>query len=206
MTTSGSKTVFTLANKITLMRILGVPLFILALFYYLMSVSRGTPDEYYRRLAFGLFLAAAITDAADGYLARRRNEITHLGRLLDPLADKALLLSAVIMLTRFHPPLPAPSFPPWFSLLVISRDAFLLVGAGVVHALTGGVEVHPRWVGKCATVLQMLAILWVLSGYKSAWFHHFLFAAALFTFVSGALYIMDGLRQIERASRTSAPP
>ncbi len=197
MTVARKSEVMTWANRVTMARIILVPLFILALFYYLRSVDAGASVEAWRRAALALFAAASLTDALDGYLARRRNEVTRLGKILDPLADKSLLLAAVIMLT-------APSLPPWFSLLVISRDAILLVGAWVVHALSGSVEVSPRYVGKCATVLQMTAVIWVLSGASSRWFYEFLVVVSVFTFLSGALYVLDGLRQIECAATAGA--
>lgn len=200
MTTAHEEKVMTLANRITMVRILAVPLFILALFYYLRSIGANAPEERWRSIALGIFLAASITDALDGYLARKRSEVTKLGRILDPLADKGLLLSAIIMLTRFHPPSPAPSLPPWFSLLVISRDAILLLGAWIVHALAGSVEVQPRWIGKSATVLQMIAVVWVLVGFSHPWFYLFLVVVAVATFLAGVQYIFDGLRQIEHAA------
>jgi cardiolipin synthase len=206
MTTAQEKRVMTLANRITMVRILSVPLFILALFYYLRSTDAGAPNEMWRRTALSIFLAASLTDALDGYLARKRSEVTRLGRMVDPLADKSLLLSAIIMLTRFHPPTPAPSLPPWFSLLVISRDAILLLGAWIVHALTGSLDVRPRWIGKCATVLQMAAVVWVLTGFSSAWFYIFLIVVSAATFLAGVQYVFDGLRQLERASETHHVP
>lgn len=194
-----TKTVFTLANKITIVRIASIPVFVLMLTYYMISVTRGAPDEIYRAVALAIFTAAALTDALDGYYARSRNEVTRLGRILDPIADKTLLLSAIIMLTRLQYPTMAPHFPIWFTLLVISRDAMLILGAFIVHALTGSVEVWPRIVGKVATFFQMVAVVWVLSGYGSKWFYAWIVAASAFTFLSGVTYVIDGLRQLEKS-------
>lgn len=199
MSGTSTRSAFTLANKITILRTLLVPGFILALFYYLRSEALHQPVAAYRWTAFSIFVLASVTDALDGFLARRRNEITRLGRILDPLADKALLLSAIIMLSLFHPPMPAPSLPPWYALIVISRDAILLVGAGIVHALVGRVEVQPRFLGKCATVLQMISVVWVLGGWIHPWFYFVLVITAAVTLAAGGLYIYDGLRQIEHA-------
>ncbi len=194
-----NRTVFTLANKITIVRIATIPVFVLALIYYLASVARQEPNETYRFAALVIFTAAALSDALDGYFARSRNEVTRLGRILDPIADKSLLLAAIILLTRLRYPTMAPHFPIWFTLLVISRDAILILGALIVHALAGAVEVWPRIVGKIATVLQMAAVIWVLTGYSSPWFYLSVVAASVFTFLSGVLYVIDGLRQLEKS-------
>ncbi len=194
----------TLATKVTLLRFLGIPVFVLMMVYYTLGLREGAADERYRVAALVTFLAVALTDALDGYLARSRGEITPLGKILDPLADKALLLAAIIMLTR--PSLPAlhPQIPVWFALAVISRDALLVLGAFVVHHLNSHVEVHPRWSGKLATVLQMGTVLWVLADAPARPFPWLAGAAAFFTVVAGGQYILDGIRQIEHSHR--APP
>jgi CDP-diacylglycerol--glycerol-3-phosphate 3-phosphatidyltransferase len=199
MNAPANQTVFTLANKITIVRILAVPVFVLMLLYYAGSVENGEPEEIYRALALAIFGAAAFTDALDGYVARSRGEITRLGRILDPIADKSLLLSAIIMLTRHSFQTLELHFPLWFILLIVSRDLVLFVGSAVVHALTGTVEVMPRIVGKIATFFQMFAVIWVLSGWVNPWFYAWVLMTGLFTFVAGAMYIFDGLRQIEHS-------
>jgi len=194
----------TLATKVTLLRFLGIPVFVLMMVYYTLGLREGAADERYRVMALVTFLAVALTDALDGYLARSRGEITQLGRILDPLADKTLLLAAIIMLTR--PSLPAlhPQIPVWFALAVISRDALLVLGAFVVHHLNSHVEVRPRWSGKLATVLQMGTVLWVLADAPARPFPWLAGAAAVLTVVAGGQYILDGIRQIEHSHR--APP
>jgi CDP-diacylglycerol--glycerol-3-phosphate 3-phosphatidyltransferase len=199
------KTIFTLANKITIVRICAVPVFILLLLYYAKSVSHNDSNEIYRFGALLVFSAAALSDALDGYFARARNEVTRLGRILDPIADKSLLLSAIILLTRLKYPVMAPHFPIWFTLLVISRDVILILGAFIVDAMAGRVEVQPRIVGKIATALQMACVIWVLTGYSSFWFYKVVIAASIFTFLSGVLYLIDGLRQIEHSPHAHIP-
>ena len=193
-------TILTLANKITILRILGVPVFILMLVYYTMGLAQGNAEELYRSVALVIFVVLASTDALDGYYARSRNEITTLGRMLDPIADKSLLLSGLILLTR--PTLPGllPHIPIWFTLLVISRDVVLILGSIIIHALVGHVEVKPRMVGKIATFFQMVTIVWVLIGGAPGHFLACVITAGAFTFLSGALYILDGTRQLERAA------
>ena len=111
MTEENARRGLTLANKITLARILGIPVFVLLMIYYVMGLQRGAPNEYLRWSSLVLFVVVALTDALDGYVARSRDEITHLGRILDPLADKALLLSSLIMLTRPSIPALQPQIP-----------------------------------------------------------------------------------------------
>ena len=193
-------TILTLANKITILRILGVPVFILMLMYYTMGLEQGNAQEIYRSIALVIFVVLASTDALDGYYARSRHEITALGRMLDPIADKSLLLSALILLTRPSLPGLLPHIPIWFTLLVISRDVVLILGSILIHALAGQVEVTPRVVGKVATFFQMMAIVWVLIGGAPGPFLICVVTAGAFTFLSGALYIFDGTRQLERAA------
>ncbi len=200
MNTAQKQTVLTLANKITIFRILGVPVFVLMLVYYTMGLKQGNADEFYRSAALVIFVILASTDALDGYYARSRNEITALGRLLDPIADKSLLLSGLILLTRPSLPGLLPHIPIWFTLLVISRDVVLILGSIVIHAVIGHVEVKPRIVGKMATFFQMVTIVWVLIGGAPGPFLVCVVTAGVFTLLSGALYILDGTRQLERAA------
>lgn len=187
----------TLATKVTLLRILGVPVFVLLLVYYTLALSRGEPTETPRLWALGVFIAVAVTDALDGYLARSRNEITRLGRLLDPVADKALLVSGLILLTRPNLPQLEPHIPIWFTVLVISRDVLLAAGYLLVHHVAGHVEVHPRLSGKVATVLQMATLVWVLLQAPAPQFLWLVCAAGAFTAIAGIQYAIDGLKQIE---------
>ncbi|TAN39205.1 MAG: CDP-alcohol phosphatidyltransferase family protein [Verrucomicrobia bacterium] len=186
----------TLATKVTIVRIMGVPVFIVLLIYYLIGLVRGEDIWLERILALVVFTAVALTDALDGYLARSRNEVTDLGRMLDPIADKALLLSGLILLTRPSLPALAPHIPIWFTALVISRDVVLILGSTLVHALAGAVRVHPRFSGKLATVFQMATIMWVLIGGAERQFNWFLGAAAVLTALSWIQYVVDGARQL----------
>jgi CDP-diacylglycerol--glycerol-3-phosphate 3-phosphatidyltransferase len=194
---SGSPTVHgvTLATRVTLARILAIPVFIVLVVYHLHALERGGSDSIYRWWALVVFALVAATDALDGYLARSRNEVSNLGRVLDPLADKALLLSALLLLTR--PDLDAlkPHIPIWFTALVVSRDALAVGGYFLIRHLVGSVHVQPRWTGKLATVLQMLTILWVLAQLPDRNFPWLIGGAAVFTAVAGIQYLIDGVRQ-----------
>lgn len=189
----------TLATKVTIARILGVPVFITLLLYYTLGLAGGERDEWLRFAALVVFMIVALTDALDGYLARSRNEVTHLGKLLDPIADKGLLLSGLLLLTR--PGLPGldPHIPLWLTLLVLSRDAVLVLGSVVIHLVVGSVEVRPRLAGKIATFLQMLTIVWVLAAGAPRPFVVCVALAGFFTALSAALYVTDGVRQLEKS-------
>src|SRR5439155_1189489 len=122
----------TTANKITVVRILMIPAFVTMAIYYGQSIQRGAPLEWQRFTAIAIFLIAAVSDGLDGYVARRYNQRSSLGVILDPIADKGLLLSGIITLSISNWSEIDPEygrFPAWFPVLVISRDAVILVGA-----------------------------------------------------------------------------
>src|SRR6201989_2380508 len=155
----------TTANKITVVRILLIPVFVTLAIYYGESIERGDPLEWLRYTSIVVFFLAAVSDGLDGYVARRYNQRSSLGVILDPIADKGLLLSGIITLSISNWSEVDPSygrFPAWFPVLVITRDIVILVGAAVLHLLIGRVRVRPHWTGKIATVLQMAAIGWVM--------------------------------------------
>ncbi len=197
----------TTPNKITLVRILMIPAFVLMALYYGESVKRGAPLEWQRFSAIAIFLLAAASDGLDGYIARRYNQKSALGVILDPIADKGLLLSGIITLSisnwsNIDPQ--SGSFPTWFPVLVISRDAVILIGSGVLHLLNGKVQVRPAWTGKVATFLQMAAIAWVMLQLRFLPLLYVVIAAGFFTLVSGVIYVMDGFRQLGAAGHSNA--
>ena len=190
----------TTANKITLVRILMIPAFVAMAIYYGESVTRGEPLKWERFAAVAIFLLAAVSDGLDGYVARRYNQRSTLGIVLDPIADKGLLLSGIITLslTSWNEIEPeSGKFPVWFPVLVISRDAILLVGTLVLYLLNGKVHVNPHWTGKIATVLQMVAIGWVMLQLRFVPLLYVVLAAGVFTLVSGIVYVTDGVRQLQ---------
>ncbi len=189
----------TTPNKITLVRILMIPAFVLMALYYGESIKRGEPLEWQRYTAIAIFILAAVSDGLDGYIARRYNQKSALGVVLDPIADKGLLLSGIITLSISNWSDIDPAygrFPTWFPVLVISRDAVILIGSAVLHLLNGKVRVHPTWTGKVATFLQMAAIAWVMLQLMFIPLIYIVIAAGFFTLVSGIIYVADGFRQL----------
>src|SRR4029077_15566871 len=155
------------------------------------------PLEWQRFTAIAIFLVAAASDGVDGYVARRYNQRSSLGVILDPIADKGLLLSGIITLSISNWSETDPDygkFPAWFPVLVITRDIVILVGAAVLHLLVGHVRVKPHTAGKLATVLQMAAIGWVMLQLRFIPLFYVVLSAGLFTLVSGIIYVTDGLR------------
>jgi len=193
----------TTANKITILRILLIPFFVVELLYYVQ-----TANELHRVVALLTFAVAAICDGVDGYIARRYNQRSELGVILDPLADKLLLVSGVVLLSFDHGLL-LGRIPLWLTVTIIARDLWVLVGLVVIHITLGKVKVRPRRTGKVATVLQMAVVLWLLLkwdvGRGLVWIHWLTIGAAVGTGLSGLQYVWDGVRQLS-ASPNSAPP
>src|SRR5438034_1256476 len=201
-------TLMTTANKITVVRILMIPAFVTMAIYYGQSIQRGAPLEWQRFAAIAIFLLAAVSDGLDGYVARRYNQRSSLGVILDPIADKGLLLSGIITLSITNWSEVDPDygrFPAWFPVLVITRDAVILIGALILHLLIGDkMRVKPVWTGKVATVCQMCAIGWVMLQLRFLPLLFVAIVAGIFTLVSGVVYVMDGVRQLQAAGHAHA--
>ncbi len=184
----------TTANKITILRILLIPFFVVEILYFV-----RTGNELHRLLAILSFATAAILDGVDGYVARRYNQWSELGTVLDPLADKLLLVSAIVVLSFNHAPR-LEQIPLWLTGTIIGRDLLLGLGAVTVRLTVGKITVRPRMVGKVATVLQMAVVLWILlkwgGGFGSGWLKYLGLGAGICTGLSGLLYVWDGMRQL----------
>jgi len=185
----------TTANKITIIRILLIPVFIWLTLDYIRDYQRGDDQEWERILACVVFATASISDAVDGYIARRYHQKTELGTYLDPLADKMLLVSGLVLLSVRFKDGPFAQLPLWFPVLVISRDLIILGGIVLIHMLTGHVTARPRLVGKAATLFQMIVLGWILLQIQQPSFKWPLYAAGVCTFISGIWYILDGITQ-----------
>jgi len=194
--------VLNLPNSITLSRIACVPFLI-----WVLSTDRfghGTQEF----LAAGIFILASVTDGLDGYLARKRGQISTVGMLLDPLADKLLVAAGLIMLVRYTPHL----MPPWIAVLVLGRE-FLITGLRSVAAREG-FTIQAREVGKLKMVVQIVAIVSVILAhgwYQWNWFGfivgvHFTARLAVWfmiavTLISGVDYFLAFWIQVARLAR-----
>ena len=182
-----------LANRLTILRILLVPVFIASLLYF--TAER----PYLRAVAVIVFAVACITDGLDGYLARKMRQKTQLGSYIDPIADKLLLLSGYLSLSLI-PNLPdAMRVPAWVTLVVLSRDVVIVVGSAVIFIATGTLKAEPLFVSKITTVMQMASLFFSLLGFS--WelrIVSYILTGGL-TILSGILYIGVGGRSFREA-------
>lgn len=175
-----------LANRISILRILLVPGIIASLVYY-------HPDrDGLRFLTLGLFAVGMVSDALDGFIARTHGQQSQLGTLLDPIADKLLILSTLISCSVIQGLPASMRIPAWFNLVVITRDALIVTGTIVIFFLQGRWHVQPSRLGKWATFGQMLVIPMVLLGLPLK--TPIIIAAAVLTTVSAVHYVRVGIR------------
>jgi cardiolipin synthase (CMP-forming) len=191
----------TLANKITAFRIGLIPLFAIFGIGYGWSLNSGVPKPGLRLAATVVFLLASLSDGLDGFIARRFQQKTRLGTVLDPLADKLLVLVALVLLSfRWWP----NRFPLWFPIIVISRDLVLVFGFLAAHQLGRELDVRPSRLGKAATVLQLVSIAWVLTGVPWPPPAYLAASATVPVVLSGVGYLIKGSRQIAWTKKSSA--
>jgi CDP-diacylglycerol--glycerol-3-phosphate 3-phosphatidyltransferase len=202
-----------LPNYLTTSRILSVPLFIWILFTDRISSVHGEKQL----LAAGIFALAAITDRLDGYLARKYGLITTTGMLLDPLADKLLIASALIALVQFNPRI----VPAWVAVVIIARE-FLVTDLRVVAAAEG-LTIQARNLGKIKMAVQVIAVIaaiidqrWWNVGFEFSSFHFVLgidliaklaiWAAVALSVVSAADYFKVFWVRIDESATRHRPP
>lgn len=142
-----------LPNKLTIFRIILVPIMVIIPFLGINGYFLGIPIEYL--IIDLIFIIASLTDKLDGYLARKNNEITTFGKFLDPLADKILVLAAMVMLVEMD------KLPAWISIIVLARE-FMVSGYRLVAVEKGGKVIAASKWGKLKTVTQMIAIILAL--------------------------------------------
>ncbi len=140
----------TIANKLTILRIILVPIMVIVPFLGIQGDILGIPITYI--IINIIFILASLTDKLDGYLARKRNEITTFGKFADPLADKILVLTAMIMLVEFG------KLPAWIPSIVVARE-FVVSGYRLIAVEKGGQVIAASIWGKLKTATQMVAII-----------------------------------------------
>lgn len=175
----------TSANQLTLLRILSVPIFV-------GLVAFGSVGA-----ALAVFVLAGATDLLDGLVARKYGQRTALGRFLDPLADKLLMVGALVVLSLENQALEI-QVPHWLTLSVVARDLILGIAALSTYVFTGTKAFPPSMLGKLSTLAQFTTILAVLVDNVIPWrmpFHAGLFGlTALVTVGSGVQYLVRGVR------------
>jgi cardiolipin synthase (CMP-forming) len=197
-----SSRIITVPNVLTIFRMVLIPIFVSLLFY--------------QRFVWALvvFITAGITDGLDGLLARRFHQQSQLGTILDPIADKLMLVTAFVVLSMrgvFHPPIPKHlPVPFWVTVAVISRDVFIMVGAAAINIMTGFRGFRPSLLGKVNTTVQIFAIAAIMfgasipngSGYYLPTIYTSVFTLAI---LSGVHYVFFVSRLLNE-ERRQAPP
>ena len=168
-------------NSLTILRILLIPVYVGLLVY----------ERFNQALI--VLLIAGLTDALDGTIARAANQRTRLGALLDPLADKLLLTSGFITLSTIH------LIPSWVTIVVVSRDAMLLLGTAVAHFTESSIDIAPTFLGKGTTFLQLSYVLLVIflssRQMDATVLNPLLFGMVAFTLCSGFHYLYRGYQR-----------
>ena len=194
------------ANRITILRILLVVPFV----SFMLKINDPRLNEPMRDAArfasFAIFLAMAISDAADGYFARRKKQITRLGEFLDPIADKLLITSACLLLASERAAVNSFRLPTTVVVLIVGKDLILLIGFVVLYLVTSEIRIAPALVGKTATTLQLMMVAAVLIAPELSqlvpvwiWFLRVLWWSAACTAILATLvYIRNGSRYIEQ--------
>jgi len=177
-----------LANKLSLFRILLVPAFVVCLLYY-----RAGESDWLRWLAAGFFVVGVLTDAVDGYVARAERQATRLGSILDPAADKLFLVTAFLCLSLISTLPDSMRFQPWVPILVFSRDLLIVLGWLLIVLVTGDLRAQPSRLGKATTFFQMLTIVAALFGWS------FVHPALLWTAMG--LTVLSGIGYMRYANR-----
>ena len=146
-----SERILNLPNIITLLRLAAVPVIA-----WLILQQRW-------EAACWLFLAAAVSDGIDGLLARWLNQMTQLGAALDTVADKALGVVTLVMLTQVG------AIPLWLALTILLRDSIIVLGALSYRGLAGHLEIHPTWLGKTHVFAEFALLALVLADLGKVW-------------------------------------
>jgi len=170
------------ANVLTVLRILAVPVIVVALL-------DETPNG--DTLAAIVFALAAITDGLDGYIARSRGHVTKFGKLMDPLADKLLIVAALVSLVALD------RLAAWVAMVIIARE-LAVTGLRSVAA-EQGVVISASWLGKVKTTLQVVAVFALIAVESSPlWVDLLVYAAVAMTLISGADYFLGLRKNLER--------
>ncbi|MBN1359247.1 MAG: CDP-alcohol phosphatidyltransferase family protein [Sedimentisphaerales bacterium] len=199
-------------TRITLLRILLIVPFVSCMLNINDASLREATRTLLRYAAVGIFVLMAISDALDGYLARRRKEITRLGTFLDPLADKLLITSASLLLVSQRGHVEGFVLPPTVVVLIIGKDVLLVIGFVLVYLITSQIHIVPVFAGKLATALQLVMVACVLvapelstviPGYRP-FLSLLWWSAGAAAVLATLVYIRNGSRYIEYFERTQA--
>ena len=193
------------ATRITIFRILLIVPFV----SFMLKINDSRLSEAARQgvryVSMVLFLLMAISDGMDGYLARRKNQITKLGTFLDPVADKLLITCACLLLASRTGHVEKFLLPPTVVVFIVGKDLFLMIGFVIVYLITSKSHIAPVFIGKLATTLQLSMVAGILiapevSALLSGWIwflRTLWWSAAGTALLATLIYIRDGSRYIE---------
>ncbi|MBN1824200.1 MAG: CDP-alcohol phosphatidyltransferase family protein [Endomicrobiales bacterium] len=171
----------TLANKITVIRILLIPVFIITFINGLFP---------WHAIIFSLMI---ITDALDGFIARHRKQITPLGTFLDPMADKLMMFASYLAGAYLG------LIPVWVFVVILSRDVLIVLGWAITYFITDSTDINPRLSGKLTTIFQMTTIWFIiLNVLPGRFINLLLYATVIVTAVSGVDYIIFGNKRLNK--------
>jgi CDP-diacylglycerol--glycerol-3-phosphate 3-phosphatidyltransferase len=185
-----------LANFFTCLRILLIPVLI-----WLISIASTNEVDAAHVWALAVFMFAALTDFIDGQIARRTNTISEFGKLVDPLADRLLVISVLIALMW------RDFLPIWMGALIVARDVLMLIGAPVLGLKDKEVreKLAVHWTGKAATALLFMSIcifiLWNLPGHVNTYGFILFCIGIAFSYISGYIYISRGIKLMKDQRR-----
>ena len=193
------------ANRITILRILLIVPFVSCMLKINDAALNDTMRVLIRYVAIVIFFIMAISDVIDGYLARKKGQITRFGSFLDPMADKLLMTCACLLLASKQAAIEGFLLPKTVVVLIISKDLFLLMGFVIVYFITSQIRIVPVLIGKIATVLQLSMVAAILLAPEISrfvpvwiWLLRVLWWSAAVTAISATLiYIRNGSRYIE---------
>ncbi len=176
---------FGVANVLTILRMFLIPVFVIASVYQL------------HLIAFVMFVVAGITDFLDGYIARYTEHVTDVGRFLDPMADKVMLISVFVVIS-LETIGNMNIMPVWVTILVIFRDVFIAIASVVIFFTTEAKALNPSIAGKLSTFVQITtASLYLFCNafhLQADWLIYMAYSVALLTIVSGVHYLMRGVK------------
>ncbi len=194
-------------NRLTLARILLIGPFVIAL----LNLQDARWGVTARWSAVGVFLLMSITDGLDGYLARRLHQETLVGKFLDPVADKLLILFSVVLLAHEGTHVPGALLPATVAVLAVGKDLIVTIGFGIIYLATSRVFIRPVPVGKVCTLVQLCMVIAILISpdlpaalkplpHVLWWLASLLAAAAI------GIYFQVGMRFIAQHEASISPP
>jgi cardiolipin synthase len=200
------------ATRITLVRVVLLVPFVICLVNINDAAISERMQTGLRHVAIAIFIIMALSDALDGYLARRYKQITKLGTFLDPVADKLLMTSACLLLASQRGHVEGFTLPMTVVVAIVGKDILIVIGFAIVYLVTSQIHVVPVLLGKAATALQLVMVACVLTApelarvipYYAMVLQVLWWSSAVVAILATLVYIRNGSRYIEEFERSHA--